>query len=236
MSFFVEKRGEFPTFSYNLIWHGGTVRAQWLNLKRMGIPSRNMDRSVPPIEAFLYSERQWTQQIGYSKSSWYWRLWFLLFVSKCNPLSYSVKHATMWETHELIAILLALINSLSLISTWQGTEVIMICCITVQDLCFWNVGRKNACFVSVCQVSIVFEVYSCCWLHWYRIKQYIALDCITYFYIHDMTTWGAIFVSWIMNLHVWLVTWALEFFATCQAIWKSWRWKPKNEGRLDEEW
>ena len=208
MSFFVEKRGEFPTFSYNLIWHGGTVRAQWLNLKRMGIPSRNMDRSVPPIEAFLYSERQWTQQIGYSKSSWYWRLWFLLFVSKCNPLSYSAKHATMWETHELIAILLALINSLSLISTWQGTEVIMICCITVQDLYFWNGGRKNACFASVCQVSIVFEVYSCCWLHWYRIK---LIYSITYFYIHDMTTRGAIFVSWIMNLHVWLVTWALEF-------------------------
>lgn len=145
-----------------------------------------------------------------------------------NPLSYSVKHATMWETHELIAILLALINSLSLISTWQGTEVIMICCITVHDLCFWNGGRKNACFVSVCQVSIVFEVYSCCWLHWYRIKQYRALHTFIYmiwrhevqFLYHE--SWRLTCLARHLSLGV---------FATCQAIWESWRWKPKNEGR-----
>ena len=200
MSFSVEKRGEFPTFFYSLIWHGGYVLNGWT---WNGWESRaeKWTGLFDLCKHFLL----WTQRVDK-------RLWFLMFASKIFKVQSFVSFVIFSETgnnagtkHELpsakltwqwkIPILfigntsskgpffivmlvygrgswvLVLINSLSLISTWQGTEWrYMIRSITVQDFCFLK-RREKECMLW--EFSIVFEVYSCCWLDWYRIKQYI---------------------------------------------------------------
>lgn len=168
----------------------------------MGIPSRNdNDRFVPPIEAFFYSELSKLGTVSQVDIEGYgffcFKLQsFVVFSETRNDVgsTWINYHTSCFD--QFVEFDFHLGRN-------RGDNDMLYQYHSTGFLCFWNGGRKNACFVSCCQVSIVFEVYT---VHLLLISlisaqaiYYIYIYIIVYLYyillyIHDMTTWGVIFV------------------------------------------